>query len=137
MLEVPSVLFLVPELQKAGVQFFSIGTNDLSQYLLASDRLNPLQKEHTSPLALARALQFLSDLSSVPISVCGNLAADPHWAALLVGLGIEELSIPMQQIPLIKEKLLTYQHRLPSLQKAVQDLLQKDEETFLNHLETF
>ena len=127
----------MPKLQKAGVQFFSIGTNDLSQYLLASDRLNPLKKEHTSPLALARALQFLSDLSSVPISVCGNLAADPHWAALLVGLGIEELSIPMQQIPLIKEKLLTYQHRLPSLQNAVQDLLQKDEETFLNHLETF
>jgi len=97
MLEVPSTLQAIPTLARHA-DFFSIGTNDLTQYLLAVDRNNPNVArlyDHLDPSVL-RALSVAiraARLSHRPISVCGEMAADPGSAILLLGMGLETLSV--------------------------------------------
>jgi phosphoenolpyruvate-protein phosphotransferase len=96
MIEVPSAAFLAPELARR-VDFFSIGTNDLTQYILAADRGNAalaaLQDAlHPAVLrAVARIVEG-ADGAGIPVAVCGELAGDPAGALVLVGLGVDELS---------------------------------------------
>lgn len=97
MIEVPSAVFIIDDLAKE-VDFFSIGTNDLVQYLLAVDRDSSLisnlyQKFHPS---VVRALNIIAENAiqhKLPISICGEMAGDPFASVLLIGLGIEELSV--------------------------------------------
>ena len=97
MVEVPSAAWCAPEL--AGeVDFFSIGSNDLTQYVLAMDRANPWLAAIADPLhpAVLRAILATvegADLAGIPVAVCGELASDPLGAAVLVGLGVDELSM--------------------------------------------
>jgi phosphoenolpyruvate-protein phosphotransferase len=96
MVEVPSAAIMAAEL--AGlVDFFSIGTNDLTQYTLAADRSNPalayLQDAlHPAVLRLVAAVVAGADGAGIPVAVCGELAGDPLGALVLVGLGVDELS---------------------------------------------
>ena len=107
MIEVPSAYFLADELARE-VDFFSIGTNDLIQYLLAVDRGN----EYISNLflefhpAVIRALKKIADSAhrnNIKISVCGEMASNPLATAVLVGMGIDELSVSPSIFPEIKQ----------------------------------
>ncbi len=106
MIEVPSAAVLVKEFTDE-VDFLSIGTNDLIQYLLAVDRGNEIvsnlyQEFHP---AVVRTLKFIIDDSNntdTPVSICGEMAADPLAIPLLVGLGLQILSVSASAVPLIK-----------------------------------
>jgi len=96
MVEVPSAAFLAPELARR-VDFFSIGTNDLTQYILAADRGNAALAAFQDALhpAVLRAIAGVvagADAAGIPVAVCGELAGDPAGALILVGLGVDELS---------------------------------------------
>jgi phosphoenolpyruvate-protein phosphotransferase len=97
MVEVPSAALCAPELA-ADVDFFSIGSNDLTQYVLAMDRTNArlagvADALHPAVLRAVRSTVEGADAAGIPVAVCGELAADPLGAAVLVGLGVDELSM--------------------------------------------
>ncbi|MGL1958922.1 MAG: phosphoenolpyruvate--protein phosphotransferase [Colwellia sp.] len=106
MLEVPSVIFQLKELAQR-VDFFSVGSNDLTQYLLAVDRNNAQVADlynsyHPSVL---RALNTIAQESSkylVPLSLCGELAGEPAGALLLLAMGFDKLSMNPHNVPRIK-----------------------------------
>ena len=106
MLEVPSALLSIPALSRY-VDFFSIGTNDLTQYLLAVDRNNPNVARlynHLDP-AVIRALHgAIRDARRCgkPVSVCGEMAADPGSAILLLGMGLGTFSMSASAVLRIK-----------------------------------
>jgi len=108
-LEVPSAA-LVADLLAPEVDFFSVGTNDLIQYLLAVDRTDPRVSSLYEPLHPA-VLRTLSGIAAAarahdrPLSVCGEMAGQPTEAVLLVGLGIRALSMAPSAIPRVKEAL--------------------------------
>jgi phosphoenolpyruvate-protein phosphotransferase len=96
MVEVPSAALLAPELARM-IDFFSIGTNDLTQYVLAADRGNAalasLQDAlHPAVLRSVAGVVAGADAAGIPVAVCGELAGDPLGALVLVGLGVDELS---------------------------------------------
>jgi phosphoenolpyruvate-protein phosphotransferase len=96
MIEVPSAAILAPELARLA-DFFSIGTNDLTQYVLAADRGNPslarLQDAlHPAVLRTIASVVAGADGAGIPVAACGELAGDPAGALVLVGLGVDELS---------------------------------------------
>lgn len=109
MVEVPSAAFILDQLGPE-LDFFSLGTNDLSQYFFAADRGNP----RVASLVNARHPAFLRFLQQIvrgvkkqgkSLSVCGDMAADLRSIPLLIGLGIEEISVPAPEIPLVKERI--------------------------------
>ncbi len=107
MLEVPSTIFCIPALA-AEVDFFSIGTNDLTQYLLAMDRGNPSVAKYRSPLhpAVMQAIQEVithSKNEKIEISMCGELAGNPQVTQTLVNMGLDKFSMSSPSIPKIKE----------------------------------
>jgi phosphocarrier protein FPr len=97
MVEVPSAALCAPEFATE-VDFFSIGSNDLTQYILAMDRTNArlaavADALHPAVLRAVRATVEGAATRGIPVAVCGELAADPLGAAVLVGLGVDELSM--------------------------------------------
>ena len=108
-LEVPSAA-LVADLLAADVEFFSIGTNDLIQYLLAVDRADPrvaglYQPLHPAVLRIVAEVVRVSGAHGIPVSLCGEMAADPLHAVLLMGLGLRDLSMTPAAIPRVKASL--------------------------------
>ncbi|MCP5469450.1 MAG: phosphoenolpyruvate--protein phosphotransferase [Chlamydiales bacterium] len=106
MIEVPSAAIAADILAKE-CDFLSIGTNDLVQYSLAVDRGNPTMSYLYTPAhpSVIRLLSFVVKAASEarkPIAVCGEIAADPRFTALLLGLGVKEFSIASPSLPLIK-----------------------------------
>jgi phosphoenolpyruvate-protein phosphotransferase len=96
MIEVPSAAAMAPELARLA-DFFSIGTNDLTQYVLAADRGNPslarLQDAlHPAVLRTVAAVLAGARTVGIPVAACGELAGDPAGALVLAGLGVAELS---------------------------------------------
>ena len=97
MVEVPSAVILADDLAQH-VDFFSIGTNDLVQYTLAVDRdssiiSNLYQKFHPAVVRSINTVAQSGKRNKIPVSVCGEMASDPLAAFLLIGLGIDELSV--------------------------------------------
>jgi len=106
MIEVPSAVYQVREIARR-VDFISIGTNDLTQYLLAVDRNNSRVAESYDALhpAVLRALVQIVDgahMENRPVSVCGEMAGDPASAILLIGMGVDSLSMSVANLPRIK-----------------------------------
>ena len=109
MIETPSAA-LVADLLAKEVDFFSIGTNDLIQYCLAVDRGNEHVAYLYNPLhpAVLRSLKFICDAANkenIPVSMCGEMAGDPFYTPILIGLGINELSMSPLAIPRVKRVL--------------------------------
>ncbi|WP_042704421.1 phosphoenolpyruvate--protein phosphotransferase [Azospirillum sp. B506] len=109
MVEVPAAAIQADVLARH-VDFFSIGTNDLTQYALAIDRQHPeLAAEadslHPSVLRLIRLTVEGAEKHGRWVGVCGGIAGDPFGAALLAGLGVRELSMTPRDIPGVKDKL--------------------------------
>jgi phosphoenolpyruvate-protein phosphotransferase len=109
MIEIPSAAIMSPELARV-VDFFSIGTNDLTQYALAADRGNAslasLQDAlHPAVLRLIREVVAGADAAGIPVAVCGELAGDPAGAMVLVGLGVDELSADAGSIDAVRAAL--------------------------------
>jgi phosphotransferase system enzyme I (PtsI) len=97
MIEVPAAALALPGFIST-VDFLSIGTNDLLQYLLAADRNNEALADlytplHPAVLRLLRDVIRLSRLRGKPIAVCGEMAGDPLYAPLLLALGLTEFSL--------------------------------------------
>ncbi|GGW80013.1 phosphoenolpyruvate--protein phosphotransferase [Alteromonas halophila] len=97
MLEVPSVLYQLPQLAKQ-VDFFSVGSNDLTQYLLAVDRNNTrvaglYNSYHPAVLGALYDIVKQANVSQVPVTVCGEIAGEPGGAILLMGMGYRRLSM--------------------------------------------
>lgn len=106
MIEVPSLLFLLPYLSDR-VDFVSVGTNDLTQYLLAVDRNNPrvgalYDSLHPSVLQALHMIVTRCQQHQLPVSVCGEMAGEPLGALLLVGLGYRTLSMNGHSVARIK-----------------------------------
>lgn len=106
MIEVPSAVYQITAMAKR-VDFFSIGTNDLTQYLLAVDRNNSrvahlYQSLH--PAVLRAIKQVLDEAHQLgkPVSVCGEMAGDPAAALALLGLGVNSLSMSVSNLPRVK-----------------------------------
>jgi len=109
MIEVPAAA-MISDILAQEVDFFSIGTNDLIQYSLAVDRNN----EHVSYLyrplhpAILRMIRFVLDCardSGVEVSMCGEMAGDQRYTALLLGMGLRRLSVSPRSIPEIKNQI--------------------------------
>ena len=106
MIEVPSAVIMADVIAE-NVDFFSIGTNDLIQYALAIDRGNEQVAHLFQPLdpAIIRMLKHVADVArekDIKIFMCGEMAGTPHHIPLLLGIGMDELSMNPQTIPDIK-----------------------------------
>ena len=111
MVETPAAVFLINDLMPH-VDFVSIGTNDLVQYALTVDRnnenvMNFYKPMH--PLILRMLKQIIAAARSFgkPVAICGEIASDPHWTPLLLGLGIRSLSMAPLLVPPIKNQILS------------------------------
>ncbi len=106
MIEIPSAAATADILAKH-CQFFSIGTNDLIQYLLAVDRVNDriahlYEPTHPAVLRTIKAVVDNAHQQRVPVAVCGEMAGDPVYTALLLGLGVDELSMSPPSLLAVK-----------------------------------
>ncbi len=106
MIELPAAAAIADRLARE-CDFFSIGTNDLIQYTLAADRGNPAVSYLFRPmhLGILRMIQFTvrsAHEAGIPVAMCGEMAGDPFYAAMLVGLGLDELSMTASSIPAVK-----------------------------------
>jgi phosphotransferase system enzyme I (PtsP) len=106
MIEVPSAVYQIPAMAER-VDYFSIGTNDLTQYLLAVDRNNSrvanlYQTLHPAVLLAIRQVIDEAHRLGKPVSVCGEMAGDPAAALALLGLGIDSLSMNASNLPRVK-----------------------------------
>lgn len=102
MLEVPAVVYQLSQFAQH-VDFFSVGSNDLTQYLLAVDRNNPRVSSlynsfHPSVLAVLQEIATQANKLEKPITVCGELAGDPAGAVLLMAMGYQKLSMNAHNI---------------------------------------
>ncbi len=107
MIEVPSAA-LTADLIAPEVDFLALGTNDLTQYTLAADRANEavsdiFRPHHPALLRLVAKVQEAARAAGKPLSVCGEMAADPALFLLLLGLGIREFSMGPRSVPLLKD----------------------------------
>ncbi|ROR35002.1 phosphoenolpyruvate--protein phosphotransferase [Inmirania thermothiophila] len=106
MIEVPSAVYLMPAIARR-VAFVSVGTNDLTQYLLAVDRNNArvagmYDGLHPAVVAALHDLVRAARRAGCPVSVCGELAGDPAAALLLLGMGVDSLSMSAASLPRVK-----------------------------------
>ena len=92
------------------MNFFSIGTNDLIQYALAVDRINEhvsylYEPLHPAILRIIRGVVQSANQHGIPVAICGEMAAEPAYALVLLGLGLDEFSMNPVSIPKVKKVL--------------------------------
>ncbi|WP_027722883.1 phosphoenolpyruvate--protein phosphotransferase [Maridesulfovibrio zosterae] len=109
MVEVPSVVSMAREFAQV-VDFFSIGTNDLTQYVMAIDRVHPTlaakaDSLHPAVLRMIDQVVKASDEAGIWTGVCGGLAGEPLGATILAGLGVKELSMVVPSIAAVKARI--------------------------------
>jgi phosphotransferase system, enzyme I, PtsP len=106
MIEVPAAVYLAPELARR-VEFFSVGSNDLTQYLLAVDRNNTqvadlYEAYHPAVLRALQSIVYAAHDAGISVSICGELAGDPSAAVLLMAMGYDALSMNATNLPKVK-----------------------------------
>ncbi|MBN1141729.1 MAG: phosphoenolpyruvate--protein phosphotransferase [Deltaproteobacteria bacterium] len=115
MVEIPAAV-MIADLLAAEADFFSVGTNDLIQYGLAVDRGNQsvaylYQPLHPAVLRMLRQIARCSRQAGIAAAVCGEMAGDPLYAPVLIGLGFEELSMNAHSIPVVKRVIRDFSLR--------------------------
>lgn len=128
MIEIPSAAIIADLLAKE-VDFFSIGTNDLTQYTLAVDRMNEKIKDLYDPfdpgvLRLIANVIEQGHKNNIEVGMCGELAGDPRATLLLLGMGLREFSMSASSIPLVKSKII--KTSLAEARKIYEDVRQMD-----------
>lgn len=118
MIEIPGAALAADALAQV-VDFFAIGTNDLTMYTLAIDRSEEQVAHLYNPLhpAVLRLIQFSVEAAlraRIPVSVCGEMAGDPRFTALLLGLGVRDLSMSATGLPRVKKRVLKIDLRAAS-----------------------
>jgi len=106
MIETPSAV-MIADMLADEVDFFSVGTNDLVQYLLAVDRVNNqiaylYEPHHPAVIRSLKAIFDAGKKKNIPVSVCGEIAGDPHFLPLLLGLGVGSISASSPLLPELK-----------------------------------
>jgi multiphosphoryl transfer protein len=114
MVEVPSAAMMADEFARE-VDFFSIGTNDLTQYVLAMDRLHPtlapqVDALHPAVLRMIQRVVQAADAAGKWVGVCGGIAGDPLGALILAGMGVSELSMSIPSVAAVKANLRRNSH---------------------------
>jgi phosphoenolpyruvate-protein phosphotransferase (PTS system enzyme I) len=137
MVEVPSAAVMARELARE-VDFLSIGTNDLIQYVLAVDRSNNLVAglyKPTSPAILRLIAEVIAAgrEARVDVSMCGEMAADPLMVPVLIGLGLEKFSVNPHSIPVVRGLVrhLSYRESAQIARRALQMVTARDVEEYL------
>ncbi len=107
MMETPAAA-TIPDILATEVEFFSIGSNDLIQYTLAADRTNPrvtyiYEPLHLAILRMMRVIIRAGHRHNRSVSLCGEMASDPIYTIILLGLGVDELSVNPAMVPAIKQ----------------------------------
>jgi phosphotransferase system enzyme I (PtsI) len=109
MIEIPAAVLIAHRLASE-VDFFSLGTNDLVQYVLAADREDETVAPYYQPLHPA-VLRLIGSLATVardtgrPLTICGDIAGDPLYTELLLGLGLRALSVAPGEILAVKNRI--------------------------------
>ena len=114
MIEVPSAVIMAKEIAKE-IDFFSIGTNDLIQYTVAVDRVNPnvahlYKSTHPAVIRLIKQTVEAARENGIWTGVCGEMASDLNITPLLIGLGVDELSVGTHKLPSIKKAIRSFSH---------------------------
>ena len=140
MIEVPGAALSADALALAA-EFFAIGTNDLTMYTLAIDRADDQVATLYNPLhpAVLRLLQFSIEAAlraHIPVSVCGEIAGDPRYIPLLLGLGVRELSMAPPKLPRVKRRV-RHLNLLAATQRARAIMEQWDEQRISELLDGF
>jgi len=135
---VPSLAIMADRIAPE-VDFFSIGTNDLIQYSMAVDRSNKEVAHLYNPLhpAILRLLKFVSDAAkdhNIQMFICGEMAGDPFNLPILMGLGMDELSMNPQTIPMAKNVIrsLSAAETRPFLENALMQTTAGDVEILIH-----
>lgn len=136
MIEIPSAA-LTADILAREVDFFSIGTNDLIQYTLAVDRVNEqvahlYDPYHPSVLRLIREVILSAHRNGIWVGLCGEMASNPDLACLLVGLGIDELSMAAAAIPTVKQRIRSV--KLSGLKSFADEIFQAPSSTEVREL---
>jgi phosphoenolpyruvate-protein phosphotransferase (PTS system enzyme I) len=126
MIEIPSASITADILARE-VDFFSVGTNDLIQYALAIDRVNEhvsylFEPLHPAILRIIRGVVLAARLYNIHVALCGEMAADPAHAMVLMGLGLQEFSMTPVSIPKVKKMLR--QSKFEETRVMVEELLE-------------
>ena len=129
MIELPSAVSII-DLLANKVDFFSVGTNDLIQYLMAVDRMDDrvshlYQPTHPAVLRSLKSIFEQSDSNQKHVSVCGEMAGEPIYAALLIGLGAKSLSVSVSRLPEIKHYIRLM--NLGELKELINELMTLDQ----------
>jgi len=138
MIEVPAALLVAEQLARE-VKFFSIGTNDLTQYVMAADRGNPKVADLVNALqpAVIRAIDQVvkaAHVAGIWVGMCGEMAGNPLAMPLLLGLGLDELSMNTPMIPAVKQQIR--QTELAAAQQLAAAVLAVDSVAAIAHLLT-
>lgn len=107
MVEVPAAALSLDKYMRE-VQFFSVGTNDLTQYVCAADRNHPevapwFKGHNPGMLQLLKLIVDASRAANADLTICGEMAGDPFYTLFLLGIGATKLSMPAPQVPLVKK----------------------------------
>ncbi len=135
MIEVPSAV-LASEFLAKKVDFFSIGTNDLIQYTIAIDRGNEkiaylYQMYHPALLRLIKMTADAGKKAGIPVNLCGEMGGDPRATIVLLGLGIEELSMSPASIPAVKKVIRNVE--IKEAKQIIDTILQNGSGTEINN----
>jgi phosphotransferase system, enzyme I, PtsP len=139
MLEVPALAWQLPALLPV-VDFLSIGSNDLLQFMFAADRTNPRLADRYEPLS-APVLKFFRwivrqcDAADVPVTLCGEMAGQPLDAMALIGVGLRRISVPASAIGPIREMVRSLDTR--PLEAFINGIIDSPDHSLRHHLANF